>query len=86
MQDSISKIIEEINRSISYFEKKTGQEVKRLLLVGGSAKMPGIADYFATKLKIEITSANPWHRLKKSSEVLKVFNKREDIIDDAQKK
>lgn len=80
LQSSLAKIIEEITRSVSYFEKKSGQTVKRLLLVGGSAKLPGIVDYLASKIKLEIIPGNPWYRLKKTAEVLKVFKKSQGIM------
>jgi type IV pilus assembly protein PilM len=80
LRSSIDKIIEEITRSIAYFEKKTGQTIKRVLLVGGSAKLPGIVDYLTSKIDIEIISGNPWHRLKKSAGILKIFKKREGVL------
>ena len=80
LQNSLDKIIEEITRSIRYYEKRTGRGVKRILLVGGSAKLPGIVDYLASKVKVEIASGNPWHRLKKSTEILGIFKKDQGIL------
>ena len=80
LQVSLDKIIEEITRSINYFEKKSGQIVKRLILVGGSAKLPGIVEYLSSKVKIEIIAGNSWHRVKKSPEILNVFKKKDGLL------
>ncbi len=80
LQDSLDKIIEEIVRSAKYFEEISGQKIKKLILVGGSAKMPGIIEYLTGKTGLTVELGNPWHRLKKSPEVLKLFTKRQGIL------
>lgn len=77
LRHSLNKIIEEIKRSIVYYERKSNRQVKNVLLVGGSIKMPGLLDYFKEKLSIKVIIGNPWYRLRKSGGVLKVFSQKD---------
>lgn len=58
--DVILKEAEIIFNSFSQEEKK---EVKKVILGGGSALLPGLKDYFAEKLAKEILIANPFANL-----------------------
>ncbi|MFW0862431.1 MAG: type IV pilus assembly protein PilM [Candidatus Komeilibacteria bacterium] len=80
LQNSIDKIVEEILRSVKYFEKKTDQKFKKIILVGGSSRLPGIVDYLADKTGLPVEIGNPWHRLKKSPEILKIFTKSKGML------
>lgn len=77
LRHNLNKIIEEIKRSIVYYERKSNRQVKNVLLVGGSIKMPGLLDYFKEKLSIKVIIGNPWYRLRKSGGVLKVFSQKD---------
>lgn len=48
LEREVSPIIEKIRELLAYYHK----EVKKILLVGGSAQMPKIASYFSKKLNI----------------------------------
>jgi len=80
LKDSLDKIVEEIIRSVNYFEKTTDQKFKKIIIVGGSAKLPGIVDYLKDKTGLLVEIGNPWHRLKKSPEVLKIFTKSKGML------
>ena len=56
----IDLIIEEVKKIFSSFFQAEGKEVRRVLLAGGSAFMPGIIDYFMKNLSKPTEIANPF--------------------------
>ena len=56
----IDLIIEEIKKIFSSFFQAEGKEVKKIVLAGGSALMPGLADYFMKNLSKPAEIANPF--------------------------
>lgn len=54
-------IVNEIRRALAYYAgKHPNDSVKRAVLAGGTAKLPGIVVYLANSLGIEIQLGNPW--------------------------
>lgn len=53
----------EIDRMISIYNKKTGRSVNRVMLAGGSARLPGIAEYLSSKLNKSVFIGNPLARI-----------------------
>lgn len=54
-------IVNEIRRALAYYAgKQPSDPVKRAVLSGGSAKLPGIVVYLANALGIEVQIGNPW--------------------------
>lgn len=57
----IEKLSEEINRSLRYYVKETGQSFfHRIDMVGGVAASPELAEYLAGKFNIEVRSFDPF--------------------------
>ncbi len=57
----IGVIIEEIDRTIALHQNKVANDpLKRLILVGGSALMPGMAAYMASNLNLDVEIADAW--------------------------
>ncbi len=56
----IDLIMEEIRKIFSSFLQTEGKEVKKIILAGGSAFMPGLADYFMKNLSKPTEIANPF--------------------------
>lgn len=55
--------LEEIKRACTYFESRSyGNPVKRVILTGGLATIPGIVVHTANFLGIEVELANSWKR------------------------
>lgn len=77
IQSSLDKIVNEAARSIEYYQQKSGQIVDRLLIIGGTAHLPGLKDYFARKIDINIMMGNPWNIIKKAPAVSKYFRKQD---------
>ncbi len=59
-------MVGEAKRMIQSFEAKYPQNpVKRVVLSGGGAKMPGLVIYFANNLGLEVQEADPWYSIAK---------------------
>ncbi len=61
VQPLVDDLIREVRRSLNYFQSQAqegagGKTVDAVVLSGGAAKMPGLADYFAHKLGIPTVS------------------------------
>jgi type IV pilus assembly protein PilM len=60
----MTRLHAEINRSINFYRsQQDGSRPTRALLTGGSSAMPGIADFFSDKLKIEVEHLNPFEEV-----------------------
>lgn len=59
-------ILSECKRVIQAFEIKYPQNpIKRIVLSGGGAKMPGLVVYMANNLGLEVQEADPWYLIGK---------------------
>jgi len=56
----IDLVIRENERIFSNFSQKTGKEIEKIILAGGTALLPGLKEYFYEKLKKETEIANPF--------------------------
>lgn len=73
----LSAIIVEVKKAIAFYnEKYSDDQLKQILLSGGTAKLPGLTSYFVTNIGIETVVSNPWKVLV-SQEVPK------EILDEA---
>ncbi|MDP3991242.1 MAG: type IV pilus assembly protein PilM [Candidatus Nealsonbacteria bacterium] len=59
----IDLILSEIKKIFSSFYQIERKEVKKIILAGGSAFMPGLAEYFSKNLSKPIEIANPFNSL-----------------------
>ena len=67
LRTEFDEIILEINKAVSYYERNTGQKIEKIVLVGGSSLLPGINEYFSSKIKIPIEERNLFSYIKKTS-------------------
>lgn len=66
-----SVIIDETKRVIQAFQTKNPQnQIKRVVLSGGGAKLPGIVIYFANNLGLEVQEADPWYFVSKEKSIV----------------
>ncbi|TSC87434.1 MAG: Type IV pilus assembly protein PilM [Microgenomates group bacterium Gr01-1014_7] len=64
-------ILVELRRMIQAFEAKYPQNpIKRMVLSGGGAKMPGLVIYFANNLGLEVQEADPWYSIAKDKGII----------------
>lgn len=63
-------IMTECRRVIQSFESRNPQnQIKRVVLTGGGAKLPGLVIYFAENLGLEIQGADPWYFIEKDRSI-----------------
>lgn len=66
IQPIFSVVIDEIKRSITFFQNKFPDEViSTIILSGGSAKLPGLVEALVNSVGIETQVGNPWTRIDK---------------------
>lgn len=64
-------ILGETRRVIQSFEIKHPQnQIKRIVLSGGGAKMPGLVIYLANNLGLEVQEADPWYFIAKDKTII----------------
>jgi len=63
LQKEIQTIILEIKKVKNYFQKKEGRKIEKIILTGGSSKLPGLKKYLEENLKEEILIGNPWSKM-----------------------
>jgi type IV pilus assembly protein PilM len=54
-----------VKRAISFYQEKYGQtdSIKRIILVGGEAKLPGLVGFLAEEIGLETQVGNPWQKV-----------------------
>ncbi len=57
--ESLQPVISEINSSIKYLESQSKQEIKKIILVGGSSQLKGLSKYLSDNLKLEVKIGSP---------------------------
>lgn len=61
LEPSLSLLIKEIQRSIRYYEErsKSKRTIAQIVIMGGGANMPGIADYLTNSLRTPVRAFDP---------------------------
>jgi len=67
LQSILQPILDEIEKSIKYYEKQTGRKIKKILLVGGSAAMPKIDSYLNDNIGLPVKIGKSWLDIKLDS-------------------
>lgn len=63
-------IISEAGRMVQAFQIQNPQNhIKRIVLTGGGATLPGIVIYFANTLGLEVQEADPWQFIEKDNNI-----------------
>lgn len=63
-------VVNEIRRALAYYSGKHADvPVKRIVLTGGTAKLPGLVLYLAEALGLEVQVGNPWEGISLPSQV-----------------
>ena len=66
----VDVIVDEGRRVIqSYASKNPQNPIKRLVLSGGGAKLPGLVAYIAGNLGLEVQEADPWYFVTKEKQL-----------------
>ncbi|MEQ8820073.1 MAG: type IV pilus assembly protein PilM [Sumerlaeia bacterium] len=69
-RNTLVQLISEIRRSIQFFENQAGgATISKLLLGGGSSRMPHLADFMASELEVPVEILDPLRNIAVSSSV-----------------
>ncbi|MDD4412707.1 MAG: type IV pilus assembly protein PilM [Patescibacteria group bacterium] len=60
--DTMAPVFNEIKYIVDVYSRKEANEVKKLILTGGSAMLYGLSDYLASLLNINVVVGDPWFR------------------------
>jgi type IV pilus assembly protein PilM len=70
IKPSFELIVTEIKKAIAFYQTKNpNDQVKRLVLAGGTAKLPGLLIFLANALGIEAQVGDPWFNIKKDPSI-----------------
>jgi type IV pilus assembly protein PilM len=71
----IRDILDEANRSSKFYEEKNNNKVQRVILTGGSSRIPLLPEYIRSYTGMEIMFGNPWTNVSYSSKLNDSINK-----------
>lgn len=74
MRPILNTITDEISRSIKFYQDQYGSTVGRIVLTGGSSRMPELTSYLKSVLNIEVVYGNPWSRVVFQPELTEKLN------------
>jgi type IV pilus assembly protein PilM len=68
LSPQLKSITAEMKKVIKYYQDRNEKQgpIAQILLSGGSASMPGLAEYLAEQLGLPVTVGNPWAHLETS--------------------
>ena len=68
IRNSLNNIINEVRRSVQFFENQPkGKTVKKLVLGGGTASLKGLVPYFQQQIGLPVEIIDPFNRLSTAS-------------------
>jgi type IV pilus assembly protein PilM len=59
----VERLIAEIGRLVSLYNRKAPRKVQRIILAGGGSKLKGLVERLASRIGLEVTRGNPFARL-----------------------
>ncbi|HAH88475.1 MAG TPA: hypothetical protein DCL60_14005, partial [Armatimonadetes bacterium] len=80
MATVLEELISEIHRSLEYYSSSSQDHPQRVILFGGTAKMPGIDKYLESELGIKVELADPLQELNISTKVAEQDTLQDDIL------
>ncbi len=60
---TINIIVSEIKKTSEMYIRDNKKTVKRVIVTGGSANLPGLVKYFSSELNISVEIGNPWRNI-----------------------
>ena len=70
---SLQKLTTEYDHMAQFYATKRNKQIERIVLAGGSAKMPGLVEYLQNNLGVPISLGNPFARLSYPRELEKLL-------------
>lgn len=63
VEPTLNSILDESIRSMKFYQEQFGKTVPRIILTGGSSRMPLIAQYIKAYTGAEVVLGNPWTKI-----------------------
>jgi len=64
LQKEVLEIVEEIRKIENYFGQKTGKEIEKIILIGGSSLLPYLKEYLSENLEKKVLVGDPFQKIK----------------------
>jgi Tfp pilus assembly PilM family ATPase len=81
IQQPFNEIAKEIKSTIDYYKKRTGRNVRKIMLAGGTSLLPVIIDYVSSRFPgIEVVTADPLAGINISSSAPLPDNLKEEAV------
>jgi len=59
----LKNILDESIRINKFYQEQFGQQVQRVILTGGSSRLPLLAEYIKSTMEVEVLYGNPWSKI-----------------------
>jgi type IV pilus assembly protein PilM len=56
----LRNILDEAVRSSKFFQEQSGKKIERVILTGGSSRLPMIVEFIKSYMGVEVSFGNPW--------------------------
>jgi len=63
IEETITPIVNEIKYSLNLFQQENSKKIEKLIVSGGGANLPSIAEYLSNILNIKVIVGDPWSRI-----------------------
>ncbi len=65
LEPVLDNLVEEVKRMVRFYQQRTGnkRKLEQVIIVGGGANLPGLADFLTDKIRIPTRTADPWLNL-----------------------
>jgi len=65
LEPLLSKLVIETKKMVRFYQDRSGvdKKLEQVIILGGGANMPGLADYLTDKIRIPARTCNPWLNL-----------------------
>lgn len=74
LEPTLKSILEEAVRSMKFYQEQSGHTVPRIVLTGGSSKMPLLDQYIKNSTGTEVIVGNPWSKVSFKAEYNEKLN------------
>ncbi|MEA2097472.1 MAG: type IV pilus assembly protein PilM [Patescibacteria group bacterium] len=72
----INIIISEVKKINESYSRANKKNVKKVIMTGGTASLPGLVEHFSKKLSIPVEVGNPWKKITCNNSLKKTLNKK----------
>lgn len=59
----LRNILDEAVRSSKFYQEQSGKKIERVILTGGSSRLPLVAEYIKSYMGVEVSFGNPWSNI-----------------------